>query len=299
MPSAGCTVSETIQIIRWLHPRDSQWRGTAVLKGFFDDSGTHEGSKVVAIGGCVAREEQWAQFEPEWAEMLAHFGIQEYHSGDLQAFAGEFKGWTEEKRRQLVGWAAKIGQQWAKHSFSSLLIREDYEQVVPEWAKQSAAFGDEYNFCFQMTVGQVMSWIEYLKPPMPDTDQIAFVFDQQPKKEGLTRFSYDQIKKFRDPYDRMGGFGFVSGKRFLPLQFADFIAYESYKELDRQLSGAGRSIRAPLRMLVENAYPLEPRFFDRRGLEALVASYDKRGRPEYGADPWWPWIWPGESQNSK
>jgi hypothetical protein len=267
-----------------------------VLKGYFDDSGTHDGSKVVAIGGCVAREEQWALFEPEWRDMLKHFGIDEYRSVDLQAFEGEFKGWDETKRRQLVAWAAKIGEQWAKAPFSSLLIRKDYEQVVPDWAKLTAAFGDEYNFCFQMTVGQVMAWMGYLNPPMPQTDQIAFIFDQQPKKEGLTRFSYDQIKKFRDPHDRMGAFGFVSSKRFVPLQFADFIAYESYKELDRQLSDTGRKIRAPLNMLIENAYPIEPKYFDRRGLEALVVSYEKRGRPSYGADPWWPWTWPQEDR---
>lgn len=86
-----------------------------MLKAFFDDSGTHGSSKVLAIGGCVAREEQWVLFERDWAAMLERFGILEYHSADLQAFAGDFKGWTEEKRRQLVSCAAEIGQKWGGH----------------------------------------------------------------------------------------------------------------------------------------------------------------------------------------
>jgi hypothetical protein len=263
-----------------------------VLQGYFDDSATHDDSKAVAIGGCVARGEQWGLFEGEWVGMLEHFKIQEYHSADLQGFTGEFTGWTETKRRELLAWAAKIGQQWAKNSFSSLVIREDYLHAVPGWARETAAFGDEYNFCFQMTVGQVMAWIDYLKPPMPETEQVAFMFDQQPKREGITKNAYNQIKKFRDPHNRMGTFHFGSSKRFLPLQFADFIAYESYKELDRQVTSATRSIRAPLKILIENGYSLRPKLFDRRGLEGLVTYYDSRGRPSNGAEPWWPWTWP-------
>jgi hypothetical protein len=263
-----------------------------VLKAYFDDSGTHDSSSVVVIAGCVAREQQWALFEQEWAAMLEHFGIKEYHSTDLQAFVGEFKGSTEPKRRELVAWATKIGKTWAKNSFASLVVRDYYSRAIPDWAKQSVAFGDEYNFCFQMSVGQVMDWINYLKPPMPTDDQVAFMFDQQPKREGISNNTYAAIKKFRDPHDRMGTFGFGSSERFLPLQFADFIAYESYKELDRQVTVSPRQIRTSFQILIGNDYQLQGRYFDLKGLEALVKSYDQRGRPANCEQPWWPWVWP-------
>src|SRR5438094_374740 len=187
---------DVAQIIRLLHPSDSVWRTTFVMKGFLDDSGTHDGSLVLGIGGCVAREEQWNFFATDWQQMLEDFGIEEFKSSDLQVFAGEFKGWTEDKRRSLIGTAAKIGTKWAKDSFASLVVRSDYADAVPEWAKNTPAFGGDYNFCFQMTVGRIMAWINRLHVPMPANEQIAFVFDQQPKKEGISRNNYAAIKSF-------------------------------------------------------------------------------------------------------
>jgi Protein of unknown function (DUF3800) len=261
-----------------------------MLQAFFDDSGTHASSKAVAIGGCIARPEQWRLFEDEWAQMLARFEINEYHSSDLQGFAGEFSGWNEEKRRELITRAAKIGKMWAKNSFAGMVIREDYRDAIPEWNKSTPAFGDEYNFCFHVVIGQVMEWIQRLNPPMPDGSQASFTFDAQPGRIGTTRNTYALIKKFRDPLDTMGSLDFASSRKSLPLQFTDFIAYESYKELDRQLDNPNRHVRKPLEILISRAYPLLPRYFDRRGLEGLVIYYEHEGRPHGGASPWWPWT---------
>lgn len=38
-----------------------------------------------------------------------------------------------------------------------------YRNFLPEWAKQTAAFGDEYNFCFQMSMGRIDAWISLLR----------------------------------------------------------------------------------------------------------------------------------------
>lgn len=266
-----------------------------MLQAYFDDSGTHEGSKIMAIGGCVAREEQWTLFNNDWTAMLDDFGLTEYKSADLQAFEGEFtkaQGWDESRRRQLVARAAAIGMKWAKNSFASLVVREDYAIAVPEWAKKTAAFGDEYNFCFQMSIGRIMRWIQGQGVPMPMGEQIAFMFDQQPKREGVARNTYAAIKKFRDPEDRMGTLAFGSGKSFPPLQFADFVAYETYKQLDVVIANSARGVRVPLRILIESLYYLDMSYFGQENLEHLVRDYDQKGRPESGSEPWWPWDGP-------
>ena len=282
--------SEIMELTRFLHPLDSTQRMVCVLRAYFDDSGTHRDSRVVVIGGCVAREKQWEEFGREWSEMLTYFGIKEFHSVDLQAFQGDFEGWNEDRRRQLIARTMEIGQHWAKSSFVSAVVRADYQDVVPNWAKESAAFGDEYNFCFQMSIGRIDKWIDQLDPPMPPSDQIAFVFDQQPKRIGVTRDTYSAIKKFRDRDRRMGALAFVSGEQFLPLQFADFIAYEAYKQLDGILSKPGWQTRTPLKMIVQNLQYLEMTYFGREQLEPLVRYYDEKGRPERSNEPWWPWF---------
>jgi hypothetical protein len=90
--------------------------------------------------------------------------------------------------------------------------------------------------------------------------------------------------------DKMGSLAFVPSDRYLPLQFADFIAYEAYKQLEGLLRNPGWRTRATLKILIENKYDLQMSYFGREQLELLVRDYDQKGRPESGAEPWWPWF---------
>lgn len=42
-----------------------------MLKAFFDDSSTHEGSEVVVAGGLIGTLDQWEAFEADWFAKLA------------------------------------------------------------------------------------------------------------------------------------------------------------------------------------------------------------------------------------
>jgi len=259
------------------------------LSAYFDDSGTHKGSLVTAIGGCVAREEQWDVLTRVWAKALKNEGVQQFHATDLENGYGEFKGWSEERKRGFFKTLTNIVRGYAKTAIAGLVIVEEYKEVVPQWARRTPAFGDEYNFCFQMCVGQTASWIAALNPPMPATEQVAFMFDQQGKVEGVTRRNYSQIKQFRDPADRMGALTFGEKKRFIPLQVADYIAYEAYKHLDNRVRRSGRPLRGSLKILVEGTgYEFRAHYFGQERLKELVSYYSK-AKDGQGGEPWWPW----------
>jgi hypothetical protein len=275
------------EIARVLHAPDSQWRTIAVLEGFFDDSGTHQGSLVTAMGGCVSRAEQWAAFAPEWRRVLDDFGVSFFHSTDLANSQEEYKNWDDSRKRSFITRLARVMGDYAKTAIAGLVVVDDYS-IVPEWARKTSAFGDQYNFCFQMCVGLTMNWIDGLNPPMPQGDQVAFTFDQRPKGEGLTRNAYYYIKKFRDPNDRMGTLAFADKKRLLPLQAADFVAYESYKHLDNQERASGRPLRGSLAVLVENVWQFEAYVFRAEDLKELLDYYQQAKNIE-GKEPWWPW----------
>jgi hypothetical protein len=42
-----------------------------MIRGYFDDSGTHGNSSVVVLGGLIGNVEQWERFEIAWAARLA------------------------------------------------------------------------------------------------------------------------------------------------------------------------------------------------------------------------------------
>jgi len=259
-----------------------------VLEGFFDDSGTHAGSLVTAIGGCVARAEQWSAFAPAWRRVLDDFDVSFFHSTDLANSQEQFNGWDDSKKRSFIAELARVMGGYAKTAIVGLIVLNDYS-IVPEWARKTAAFGNEYNFCFQMCVGLTMNWIDGLNPPMPNGDQVAFTFDQRPKGEAITRDAYFYIKKSRDPNDRMGTLAFADKKRVLPLQAADFVAYESYKHIDNQERKSGRPPRGSLIVLVENLWQFEAHVFRSEHLKELLDFYQRHGKNLDGKVPWWPW----------
>jgi hypothetical protein len=276
------------QIAYFIHPRNSKWRTIAVLEAYFDESGSHEGSRVFAVGGIVARLEQMKLLAEAWKYMLGKNKISEFHSADLESRRGIYDGIGKERQQQIFKDAISVMGTWSRTAIAGLVVIEDYEQAVPDWAKQTAAFGNKYNFCFQMCLGSVMEWVEHLDEAMPYGDRIAFMFDQRERGQEITSTSYSQIKKFRDVNDRMGALVFDSRKRFLPLQAADLVAYETYKHLDNLALKSGRPPRIPIKLLGGQCN-LYARYFPKGKLIKLVRCYEAT-KGKRGDEPWWPWF---------
>lgn len=84
-------------------PRDG---ALLMLQCFFDDSGTHDGSKVVVWGGVAGTVEQFEELEQQWVAALANppFGkppIKKFSQSDCRACHGEFKGYNRAESDHL------------------------------------------------------------------------------------------------------------------------------------------------------------------------------------------------------
>jgi hypothetical protein len=72
---------------------DANARAMALLKAFFDETGTHQGSPITGIGGFVGPCETWQQLEPQWAGVLAEFadkGVRWFHMSEAIVQKGQF-----------------------------------------------------------------------------------------------------------------------------------------------------------------------------------------------------------------
>jgi hypothetical protein len=63
-----------------------------VIRGYFDNSGDEEDPqhKVLTVGGFLASEDQWAQFEGKWRSNLDVFGLAYLHMKKFAHFLGPF-----------------------------------------------------------------------------------------------------------------------------------------------------------------------------------------------------------------
>lgn len=78
-----------------------------MLGAFFDDSGTHDTSKVVAIGGLLGTERQWDVFEQNWNEVLRsplpdRPPLNSFHLTECRNGVGDFLGFSQAERDHLT-----------------------------------------------------------------------------------------------------------------------------------------------------------------------------------------------------
>jgi hypothetical protein len=118
-----------------------------VFMAYLDDSGTHDGSLNVTVGGFVANLEEWQHFEREWDELLTDYGINEspgfFHAADFEARHHPLYGtWSKPHRvefmRRLTGIirrrvSAGIAASLPEHNLRSIreVLSTAFQKVTP------------------------------------------------------------------------------------------------------------------------------------------------------------------------
>ena len=74
-----------------------------MLGAFFDDSGTHDGSPVMAMGGLLGTDRQWDFFAPKWEEVLkapvpGRPPLSQFHLFPCRRKRGEFIDYNQAER---------------------------------------------------------------------------------------------------------------------------------------------------------------------------------------------------------
>src|SRR5438093_8646639 len=73
------------------------------LIGFLDESGHSSATEFFALAAFVAMEADWIAFDRLWHEALRDNQAPYLHMREFAHRIGAFTGWTEERRRALLG----------------------------------------------------------------------------------------------------------------------------------------------------------------------------------------------------
>ena len=80
---------------------------------------------AMTIAGYVAHEEQWGRFEQDWRALLNRESFSHFHMTDFENRQGQFKGWGQERRIQVIGdLIAIIKSNFLVPVSASLILRE-------------------------------------------------------------------------------------------------------------------------------------------------------------------------------
>lgn len=200
------------------------------LVAYFDESGTHHGSPVVAVGGYVASENQWRSITKQWRAELRRAGVSAFHASDLEHRVGEFSGWSTaraiEFRRRLTD--LLVG--WNFTGRSGVTPALDFDRVVPPGSLARQYFGSPYLMSCVFCALSTIEWAESIGHRAP----ITFCFEQGAKDQGrLPRF----LERIEPGGGAVGEVIFGAKGSHPGYEAADLHAYEAWKHAMNEFVG--------------------------------------------------------------
>ena len=226
------------------------------FRAYLDCSGSARDpqSRVMTVGGYIATDSQWQDFEGKWAIVLRNFGVSSLHMNDYahSTKGSEFESWRgdEGKRREFMEALTLVIVECDLQSVSVTLPRNAFDEVDREFQLREE-LGSPYAAVTLRAIAQVYKWYgrrdglnERLVIVIEhgDNDQATFnrAFDRiaAGRVNDLPTRPIFQKKKSLSP----------SGQTVysIPFQAADLLCYEHAKMFTDWLTKGKKLVRESL-----------------------------------------------------
>ena len=205
-----------------------QRHSVLVLRAYFDDSGTHNGSPACVWGGFMGHVDEWDEIEDGWSALLKREGLASFHMAEIENACGQCDMWPRARRDSVI------------HDFRQVLAGRNIIGIASvTWSSgwEQAARGtwieDRYIspslFTFEHVIQQALHWAYSAEIQSDISEKVDFVFDlrEQEAARGL-----DAANTYSDAGPFSPWFSsavFRRMKETIPLQAADLIAYETFR----------------------------------------------------------------------
>ena len=216
-----------------------------LYNAYLDESGTHAGSRAVVVAGFVSNVSKWEAFSEQWSAALNEWGVSAFHMTDFESRHGEFADWKNEERRERLN---RLLDLIIEHTFSSIgfvVRKKSFDEILSDEAKELcvdayglAAIGCWYNLALRAREPRIDGWVDY-------------VMEAGCKGGGALQQIWSKQSDDQQWLDntRIISLDFRSKHISPPLQAADILAYELFKQAQRQFGEEQRPPRYPLQRL--------------------------------------------------
>ncbi|RUV59979.1 DUF3800 domain-containing protein [Mesorhizobium sp. M5C.F.Ca.IN.020.29.1.1] len=201
-----------------------------LLQGYFDDSGSHGGEGIYALGGFLAPGVSWQRFSAEWQGVLNKDpAIDYFKMSEAISLRGQFDRWPGPLRDQKVFELAEVAERWAVARISAMVFKEDFDTHI-RGASPWRELDNPYFLLFNQIIVLTLGFVQELgKRTLDISDtKVEFVFDEQGLLGRDAVGWWDVLKLALEP-EKVQLLGappaFGSDKRLFPLQAADLLAW--------------------------------------------------------------------------
>jgi len=212
---------------------------------YFDESGTHQASPVCAMAGYIAPAHDWFWFSREWRAALREDGVP-IVAGDSEPFfhavkcdgryrGSQYEAWSEDRCNLHRQKLASIINRRGLVAIGTAVVVEDYKRVfLPQLSPElQEVFAKPYMFCFSVCLEKIGRHLKEIG--ISPGEQIAPFFDQNTEMAKTALEFYRKLIDFTPLSTLFTPVHFDDKKKRLPLQAADYAAYESFRHVKAQV----------------------------------------------------------------
>jgi hypothetical protein len=228
----------------------------AYFSAYFDES-TGPGSPLVAVSGYIAEDEKWDEFAERWDEVVQRERVSAIHWTELETFHGEFtrdRGWDEARKLRVQKELIPIIKETIGFGVCITINVSDHDTHLQEIGR--TAYETAYVYAVRMAIA-LTAHESKRRGWMESTAYLIERSNERHKKELRKAFSYvfDESDLATNPANknRLGSLTTDANRiANVPLQAADVIAYETWKDADpkEKVRRRGRR-RASFKSLLE------------------------------------------------
>jgi hypothetical protein len=284
-----------------LLPRGCSNGRVAMLKAYFDDSGTQGPSKVVVMAGVIGTEPDLLSLEGFWQDHLDNplCGLKdpltEFKAYDCYHSKNEFAGW---KRKETDYFRHQLREAIIKSHvgiYGFCVIRDEYDDIISGDLRTLMGDAEKYT-----AINCFIGALAYARSVSFDP-QIAFVFDKKPERQKENERVFQSFQLWERSRDVVG-ITFADSKKLVALQAADLIAWEArvngYEILEKDTIGvnteellhigggvADISIKIARRDKLEVVKQMALREHDAEIIKAGAAYFKNLDRSDPDGDP--------------
>ena len=209
-----------------------------MIFGYFDDSSTHEGSKVLALCGFLADPRIWEDFDNEWKKVLDRRDWpnrpREFHMYDCVHGTGLFSNWGIAARLAIYGDMVTLLCDTNLIALGSIILVDAFKNLDADSKLILAQGGlcQPIDFVFQhllqIAVASTRKYASIHRPPI--VEKLGLLFDEAPAPMALRYHQLYTHMAAKHPHrETLSGIGSGKSEQFTAIQAADMLAYTSYR----------------------------------------------------------------------
>lgn len=217
---------------------------TAIIHGVFDESGKFQDHDAISLCGWIAPLNRWEYFASDWNNALRLSEIDELHTAEFIGLHGQYSRirnkWGAQKiakRDKALDRFTRVIREHVGTGLGTVIDTKHYRSMSQSFRKRVGE--DPYLIAFQDIIRQAMKYVKAFAQVnnLGDKVALALIFDQDEQQATECLRLLNKIKKNNPDIRKIiSGICFCNRRGYLPLQAADFVAYEARQELDRKIN---------------------------------------------------------------